>query len=200
MKKILIASTNNGKILVYSVIFNRLGLETISLRDLKVDVDVEENGKDELENAIIKAKAYNKITGLPVLANDSGLIIDKFKPEDQPGQFVRRFEGKELTDEDLLSLYIDKLNEVGGESSGHFKVALALIDDKGQIHTKTFYPKRYFINKPSSIMNKGVPLNSITYDFKSKKYMSEMTPQEKIEYEEEAMEEQAKFIESIFRR
>ncbi len=200
MKKILIASTNVGKIAVYSVIFKRLGLETISLRELSVDIKVEENGKDELENAIIKAKAYNEFTGLPVFANDSGLIIDKLKPEDQPGQFVRRFKGKELTDEELLNLYIEKLNSVGGESSGHFNVGLALIDEKGQIYSKMFYPKRYFINKPSAIVNKGVPLNSITYDFKRKKYMSEMPPDEKIDYEEKDMDEQEIFIRSIFNK
>ncbi|NCB48936.1 MAG: hypothetical protein EOM55_04935 [Clostridia bacterium] len=69
MKKILIASTNVGKIAVYSVIFKRLGLETISLRELSIDIKVEENGKDELENVIIKAKAYNEFTGFPVFAN-----------------------------------------------------------------------------------------------------------------------------------
>ena len=177
--KILLATTNAGKIAIYSAMFKKLGIKTVNLKDVNIDIDVEENGKDELENAVIKAKAYHEITKLPVLANDSGLIIDKFKPEDQPGQFVRRHNGKELTDKELLNLYIEKINAVGGESPAHFNVALAIIDNDGALHSKMFYPKWHFINKPSKIIMKGVPLNSIAFDFKSKKYLSEMTIEKK---------------------
>jgi non-canonical purine NTP pyrophosphatase (RdgB/HAM1 family) len=196
--KVLIATGNLSKIAIYSVIFKKFNIETISLRDINININVEENGKDELENAIIKAKAYFEAAKIPVLANDSGLIIDKFKPEDQPGQFVRRYNGKELTDQELLDLYIEKLNAVGGESSGHLNVALAIIDQNGKLHTKMFYPKWYFINTPSSKMVKGAPLNSIAIDPKTKKYLCEMTPEEKNEFEAEEMKKQEEFIKSVF--
>ena len=199
-KKVLIASTNQGKINIYKEVCKELGLHATSLAEIKVDIKVEENGRNEEENAILKAKAYHKVTGLPVIANDSGLVIDKFKQEDQPGLLVRRFGGKELTDEEMLKVYIDKLNEVGGESSGHYNVALALIDFKGCLKTKMFYPKRFFINKPSKVIKKGVPLSSLVFDEKSGKYMSEMTTKERNDYEAEAMQAQKQFIKETFER
>lgn len=197
-QKVLIASTNLGKINIYGQVCKDLNLKYTSLAEIKVDDKIEENGKDEEENAIIKATSYHKITSLPVIANDSGLIIDKFKQEDQPKALVRRYHGKELTDIQLLNLYIQKLTEVGGESTGHYNVALALIDKNGILHSKMFYPKRYFINKPSKILKKGVPLSSLSFDIKSKRYLSEMSNKEYNDYEAEEMQKQIDFIKKTF--
>lgn len=197
-QKILIASTNQGKISIYSEACKELGLFTTNLAEIKIDTKVDENGKDETENAIIKALAYHKISELPVIANDSGLVIDKFKKEDQPGVLVRRFKGKELSDRDLLNVYIEKLNEVGGESSGHYIVALALIDKNGELKTRLFYPMRHFISKPSKILLKGIPLSSLSFDEKTGKYLSEMTPFEQNNYEAEEFAKQKDFIKEIF--
>lgn len=196
--KVLIATTNLGKVQIYKEAFDELGIEVLSLKDVNVDIDVEENGNSVIENAVIKAKAYHKLTGMPVLANDSGLIIDKFRPEDQPGLLVRRHNGKELTDEELLELYITKLNEVGGESPAHYEVGLAIVDREGVLHTREFRPKRYFVNKPSSTLIKGIPLFSLCYDFESKKYLSEMTPKERNAYEGEEFLGQINFIKECF--
>ena len=197
--KVLIATTNLGKVQIYKQAFDDLGIEVCSLRDINLNVDVEENGKNEIENAVIKAKAYHKLTGLPVFANDSGLVIDKFSADNQPGLLVRRYQGQELTDEEMLNIYIQKLNEVGGESAGHYNVGLAIIDEKGNLHTREFKPKRYFINKPSKTLNKGVPLSSLAYDFKSKKYLSEMTAKERNDYEGEEFLGQINFIKECFK-
>ena len=196
--KVLIATTNLGKIMIYKQAFDELGIEVCSLKDLNVNIEVEENGSSVVENAIIKAKAYHEATGMPVLANDSGLVIDKFKPEDQPGLLVRRCNGKELTDEQLLNLYIQKLNEVGGESTAHYDVGLAIIDQKGNLHTRVFAPKRHFINKPSKVVVKGIPLSSLCYDEKTGKYMSEMTAKERNDYEGEEFQGQINFIKECF--
>lgn len=197
-KKILIATTNIGKFNIYKAVFDELGLECTNLAELDVNADVVENGKNEVENAVIKAKAYHELTGLPVLANDSGLVIDKFSAEDQPGVLVRRYNGKELSDEEMIAVYVEKLNEVGGSSTGHYNVALAIIDEDGNLFTREFKPKRYFINKPSSVVKKGVPLSSLAYDEKTGKYMSEMTTIERNNYEAEAMLLQKAFIAEIF--
>lgn len=196
--KVLIATTNLGKIQIYKQAFEELGIGVCSLRDLDVNIEVEECGESVIENAIIKAKAYHEATGLPVLANDSGLIIDRFAPEDQPNLLVRRYNGNELSDEELLNVYIEKLNEVGGESTGHYDVGLAIIDMYGDLHTREFHPKRYFINKPSTVMVKGIPLSSLSYDEKTKKYMSEMTPKERNDYEGVEFWGQIEFIKECF--
>ncbi|MGN1208615.1 MAG: non-canonical purine NTP pyrophosphatase [Christensenellales bacterium] len=197
-QKILIASKNIGKIKIYEQIFNELNLYATNLAEINVDENVEETGSNEIENAVLKAKAYNKITNLPVMANDSGLIIDRFKAEDQPGVLVRRYCGHELTDEQLLQVYIEKLNEVGGESEAHFVVGLALIDKNGEIYTKEFNPKRHFINKPSKILKKGLPLSSLCFDPESGMYESEMTIKQRNDYEKEEMQKQKEFIKEIF--
>lgn len=198
MAKILIATTNLGKFNIYKAVFDELGLECTNLKELNVTADVEENGKNEIENAVIKARAYHEITGLPVMANDSGLVIDRFKPEDQPGVLVRRYHGKELTDQEMIDIYVEKLNEVGGSSTGHYNVGLALIDEAGNLFTREFKPKRYFINKPSPVVKKGVPLSSLSYDEVSGKYMSEMTTKERNDYEAEEMVKQKEFIKEVF--
>ena len=197
-QKILIASTNLGKIKIYKEICDELNLYTTSLNEIGVNVDIEETGETEIQNAELKAKAYHEITGLPVIANDSGLIIDKFSKEDQPGVLVRRFGGKELTDKELLSVFVEKLTEVGGESTGHYNVALSLIDSRGKITSKVFNPKKYFINKPSEIIIKGIPLSSISYDKSLNKYESEMTMKERNDQEKEEMQKQKEFIKFVF--
>lgn len=196
--KVLIATTNLGKVQIYKQAFDELGIDVCCLKDLDMNIDVEENGKTEIENAVIKAKAYHNFTGMPVLANDSGLIIDRFSKEDQPGLLVRRYKGKELSDEEMLNIYIEKLNEVGGESSGHYNVGLVIIDENGKLYAKEFRPKRYFINKPSKTFIKGIPLSSLCYDFKTKKYMSEMTPKERNDYEGKEFQGQIDFIKECF--
>ena len=200
MKKVLIATTNAGKVNLYKQVLADAGFEGVGAGELGVVVDVEENGLTEIENAIIKAKAFfEACSGMPVLANDSGLIIDKFSEEDQPKQLVRRYGGRDLTDEEMLEVYVKKLNAVGGESTGHYNVALAIVDENGKVYSREFKPERYFINKPSKILQKGFPLSSLAFDKKTGKYLSEMTAAEKIAYEEDAMVKQREFIEEVLK-
>lgn len=198
MDKILIATTNLGKVDIYRQVFKELDIECLSLRDIDCRLDVEENGATEEENAIIKATAYHNATGLAVLCNDSGLIIDKLSKEDQPGVFVRRYNGKELTDKELLNVYIKKIKDIGGSSTGYFNVGLAIVDNKGILQSKTFQPKRYFITKASANIRKGCPLDSICIDDKTGKFLSDMTIEERNTYESVEMEKQKDFIKSCF--
>lgn len=197
MKKVLIATGNAGKVKIYTPVLNKLNKEILSLNDFNITTQPEENGIDVIENAVIKAKYYYELTGIPVIANDSALYIDKLNASDQPGLFVRRFQGKELTDQELIDIYVKKLNEVGGESEAHYDVGLAIIDEFGKLHTKLFQPKFLFINKPSTIIQKGIPLSSLAYDKKSKKYMSEMNFEERKAIEGKAFIAQEEFIKEI---
>ncbi|MFA6860134.1 MAG: non-canonical purine NTP pyrophosphatase [Clostridia bacterium] len=196
--KVLIATTNAGKIAIYKEILKEAQIECVGLNDIGCKLDVEETGKTEVENALIKALAYYKATDMPVISNDSGLIIEKLKPEEQPGVFVRRHNGKELTDEELLNVYIEKISAVGGSSNGHFNVGLAIVDQHGQMHTREFCPKRFFINKASKIIKKGIPLDSIAFDEKTGKFMSEMTIVERNNYEADELAKQKDFILEVF--
>ena len=76
-----------------------------------IKIEVKEDGKTAEENAIKKAKAYYEKTKLATIAEDSGLWVEKFLEEDQPGLFVKRVNGREdLSDEEILNCYIEKLN------------------------------------------------------------------------------------------
>lgn len=198
MKKILIATGNTGKIMIYSTILKELGLKFCTLKDIKVNIDVEETGSTTEENAKIKALAYYNATGMPTLSNDSGLTIEKLAPEDQPGIFVRRYQGRELTDEETIKIFSKKLHEVGGSSSSYFDVSLALVDAKGILHSRNFKSFRLMVENPSNIIVPRLPLRSLDYDPVSKRYMSEMTIEEANAFEGDCLKQQKKFIKEVF--
>lgn len=199
-KKILIATSNAGKIAIYSQVLDELGLEYVTLRDMHLDVQVEETGATELENALLKAKAYHEATGLPVIATDSGLLIERLKPEDQPGVFVHRYGGNELSDEETIKIFSKKLEEVGGESDSYFKIALVTCDFDGKYHTAEFRSYRYMVAKPSKTVIKGLPLRSLDYSKEKQKYWSEMTIEEANKLEGKCIQDQKEFIKKCFKK
>ncbi len=196
--KILIASSNAGKVAIYSEIFKELNIDCLSLKDINLNIKVEETGATTTENAIIKAKAYHKATGLAVLSNDSGLVIEKLSAENQPGVFVRRYGGSELTDEQTIDIYGKMLNEVGGESKAKFNVSLAIIDENGALHNKDFISHRNFKTPACKERIKGLPLRSFEFDETSGKYVAQMTITEQNANEGQCIIDQTNFIKSIF--
>lgn len=92
------AATNNpGKLRELRRILERMGCEVRSLRELGVDLDPEETGTTFAENARIKAEAFCKATGLPTVADDSGLCVDALKGA--PGVYSARYAGVHGDDE-----------------------------------------------------------------------------------------------------
>ena len=87
-KKIIFATTNEGKMKEIRMILSDLNVELLSLKDAGIKVDIEENGTTFEENAIIKAKAICKLTGEMVLADDSGLEVDYM--DKAPGVYSER--------------------------------------------------------------------------------------------------------------
>jgi 8-oxo-dGTP diphosphatase len=179
--KVLLATSNEAKIKRYGKIIENLGFELISLKDINLKLDVNEDGNNPVENATIKAKAYNVETGIPTIAQDDGLVIEKFSSEKQPGTHVRRIKGKELPDDELLEYYISELNKVGGESRAVWKRGLAFALDKDNVYTLETEDETYFLSKPCELRSKGYPLSSLGYNKKLNKYVIEMTEEEKEE-------------------
>lgn len=90
METIIIASNNQGKLReIRAILGDRFHL--ITLRDAGLDVDVEETGATFAENALIKAKAVYELSGLPALADDSGLEVDALGGA--PGVYSARYAG-----------------------------------------------------------------------------------------------------------
>lgn len=85
------ASNNAGKLKELRRILERMGHEVKSLRDLGIDLDPEETGTTFAENARIKAKAFCQASGLPTVADDSGLCVDALNGA--PGVYSARYAG-----------------------------------------------------------------------------------------------------------
>ena len=91
MTKLLIATTNKGKISEIKELLNGTHYEVLSLADAGIDIDIEENGSTFEENSLIKARAIHAITGGMVVADDSGIEIDFLNGA--PGIYSARFLG-----------------------------------------------------------------------------------------------------------
>jgi len=195
--KILIATKNKGKIEKYSSILKSLEIDYCTLEDVGLDIEINENGKNTTENAIIKAKAYYEKVHIPVLTDDSGLIIDKLPKEKQPGVFVRRHNGRDLSDEEIIELYSKEIEGVGGESTGAFVISIVIIDKEGNIHIKETKHRRLFVSKPDTNRIAGYPLSSLIYDKETKMYMTEKKKKGIKIYTETTFGEEGEFIKSI---
>ena len=95
MTKVLFATTNQSKILKYKKVLEENGIELITIKDLDFKLDIEENGKNAIENAYIKAKTYWDATHIPTIGIDNNLFIEELPEDKQPGTHIRRVNGKE---------------------------------------------------------------------------------------------------------
>jgi XTP/dITP diphosphohydrolase len=107
MPTLLIATTNENKFREYAAIFGGLPIELRSLRDVGIDEDVEETGATFAENARLKAEFYVARSGLPTLADDSGLEVAALGGE--PGVRSHRYAGPNATDAERNALLLEKL-------------------------------------------------------------------------------------------
>ena len=96
-RKIVLASSNNGKLLEIQDIYRNYDIEFINQDDLLVET-AEETGKTFVENALLKARNASIQTGLPAIADDSGLIVDVLNGS--PGIFSARYAGVLATDKE----------------------------------------------------------------------------------------------------
>jgi XTP/dITP diphosphohydrolase len=110
MPTLLIATTNPGKRREYAEIFAGLPLELKTLRDVGIDDDVEETGETFADNARLKAEYYTQRSGLPTLADDSGLEVAAL--DGAPGVYSARFAGHGASDADRNTLLLQKLEGV----------------------------------------------------------------------------------------
>lgn len=107
--KIVLASQNQGKVKEVKEIFKNSPFEIISLYDLGNNIEIEETGLTFSENAFIKAKAIFDHYKEPVVADDSGLMIEQLNG--RPGVISARYSGENCTYEDNNLKVIDELSE-----------------------------------------------------------------------------------------
>ena len=120
--KFVLATHNAGKIREMRAILEPLGVEVVAPADLGVTVDVEETGETFAENAMLKAKAVCALTGLPAIADDSGLCVDALGGG--PGVYSARYGGEGLDDRGRYMLLLESMR---GQTSraAHFTCSIA---------------------------------------------------------------------------
>ena len=119
------ASRNAGKLADFSLLFGPLDIELVSVTEF-TDEDVEETGLTFVENALLKARHAAAVSGLPALADDSGLVVDCLGGE--PGIFSARYAGEPGSDARNNQKLLEKLSGVEmADRSAHFHCSLALL-------------------------------------------------------------------------
>jgi len=109
MKKIVLASNNKGKVREFNDLLANLGWEVTPQAELGVE-EVEETGLSFVENAILKARNAAAHTGLPAIADDSGIEVDALNGA--PGIYSARFAGLDASDEDNLQKLLADMKDV----------------------------------------------------------------------------------------
>ena len=196
--RLLFATGNKTK---YELMKERLKelseIEFVIPSMLGININVIEDGKTPEENAIKKAKQYYDVAKIPTIAEDSGLYIDEFSDDEQPGLFVKRVNGKEnLSDEEVLKYYIDKLNKYGGKSLASYHTGVCLIDEEGNIYSELLKETKFLMT--SEIRNNnytsGGILDLISYDLKANKYFTERSEDDKKKHYENLDYEYRKLV------
>lgn len=127
--KIILASNNANKLREVREILSTAGIDVISQSEAGADIEVEENGKTFAENAYLKAKAVYDLTGLPVIADDSGLEVDAL--DGAPGIFSARYAPEGQRKKRLL----EELKDVPDEKrDANFTCCICYIDSSGKDH------------------------------------------------------------------
>lgn len=123
--RLVIASNNKGKIAELTELLSPLGMTPVAQGDLGVG-EAEEPAVTFVENAILKARHAARETGLPALADDSGLAVDALGG--QPGVRSARFAGDEATDQDNVNALLDAMAEVpDGQRGAQFHCVLVYL-------------------------------------------------------------------------
>jgi XTP/dITP diphosphohydrolase len=133
--RLVLATANPGKLVELDRILaaSGAGVELVSLREFPGAPDVPETGATFAENALLKARAIAAFTGLPAVADDSGLCVDALNG--MPGILSARWAGRHGDDDANLALVLAQLTDVPAERRGaHFACTAALVLPSGAEH------------------------------------------------------------------
>lgn len=123
--QLVLASHNTGKLKEFNALFASFGCEVLSQAALGVP-SPEESGLTFIENALLKARHASQATGLPALADDSGLVVPALDGE--PGLYSARYAGLNASDADNIERLLERLADASDtDRRGYYICALALL-------------------------------------------------------------------------
>ncbi len=131
--KVVLASKNPHKLVEINKITEKFGIELVLQSELGIDIDVEENGTTFEENSYIKAEAVMKASGLPALADDSGIAVDALNGE--PGIYSARYGFDDsLDDHGRMMLLLKNTEHVpDGQRQAQFVCVITMVTPEGEI-------------------------------------------------------------------
>ena len=191
--KVLFATNNLAKVGYYKEQLNKAGIEVITLKDIDIKLEIKEDGKNAVENAMQKAEPYAEKTKMITIGIDDNLYIDGLEENEQPRTQVRRVNGKRLNDDEMIEYYTNITKKLGGTAHAHWVYGIAVCNN-GKI--KTFQKENpvIFTDTVSTKRIEGYPLDSITINPQFGCYHSELTTEQKRIRQETAYKEIVEFI------
>lgn len=131
--KVVLASKNKHKLVEISKILEELDIQLVLQSDIGVDIDVEETGTTFEENSFQKANAVMKATGMPALADDSGIAVDALNGE--PGVYSARYGFDDSLDDwgRLLLLLKNTENVPDGQRQAQFVCVITMVMPDGKM-------------------------------------------------------------------
>jgi XTP/dITP diphosphohydrolase len=132
MPKLLLASSNPGKIREYRLLLGDLGYQIVTLSEHGISKVTTESGNTYEQNAEMKATTYAKLSQLITLADDSGLEVDAL--HGKPGIHSARFAGKNATDADRVTKLLAMMGGIPWDRrTAHFKCVIAIATPEGEL-------------------------------------------------------------------
>ncbi len=188
MKSILLGTTNPAKVKRFSQMLKDYDVTFYTLDDLNIKIEPQETGLTPEENAVIKAKFYGTYYDA-VICNDSGLYFDELELRDsrQPGLKIRTPFGKRLNDNEMIDYYSKLIHSLGGKVLSYYLDGIAVYH-KGLISSFMEQSEAilasafYMIDKPSSKMNEGWPLDSLSINKETGHYFVDRKYDDKQEH------------------
>ena len=176
MRALLLATTNRHKLDEYRAIFTDLQFKLYSLRDIQLDMDVEETGTTFRENAELKALAYARASNMLSLADDSGLEIDALGGA--PGVYSARFAGPDATYEERFRLIFAQLHDVPmAQRTARFRCAISLTEPSGYLRSVEGVIEGLITEEPHG--NNGFGYDPIFFVPELGKTTAEIAPEQK---------------------
>ena len=175
--RVVLASKNPHKLVEISKITEKFGFRLVLQTELGVDIDVEETGTTFEENSLLKARAVMEATGLPALADDSGIAVDALNGE--PGIYSARYGFDESLDDwgRLLLLLKNTENVPDGQRQAQFVCVITMVTPDGQIIQARGEAHGELLREP--VGSGGFGYDPIFYYPPLGRGFAELTPEEK---------------------
>ena len=187
--KYVLATANPGKITEMREVLSPLGIDVISRKELGIETEIDENGSTFYENALIKAEFISKISGMPAIADDSGLVVEALNGE--PGLYTSTYGGEDLNNEERCAFLLRNMEKVE-QRGAKFVCTIVCVYPDGKILSAQGECAGKIVMSPRG--SNGFGYDPVFAPHGSSKTLAEILPEEKnaISHRGKALREFAK--------